>query len=364
MTGITGTWIRGGTSKCWVFETADIEATGLTPGEFLPRIYGSPDPRQLDGVGGATSTTSKAMLLTRGEDEDIDVVYTFAQVGIEDFTVDWGSNCGNCSSTAGLYAVENGWVELAEDVTYVRTHNTNSGQTIVQRVPTPGGALPRVPEAMIPGTVYPGYEVGLGFVDPGGRSLGRLLPTGKRRDELTVGDGTYPVTMLDAGAPAVILPAESLGLDQLPHGDWTEAVRPRLAELDQVRRAGAVAMGMVSRPEEAERAVPKLGIVGPSRQSGADIETLMLSMGQPHPAMPITGSVAMTLAVFTEGTYPAEFAKKETPSGKLRLRTPAGVLVTFADNSGSELIVGADRTARTLATATLHLPEVTPVLAG
>ncbi|GGE60977.1 PrpF domain-containing protein [Nesterenkonia cremea] len=363
MAEVTGTWIRGGTSKCWVFETEDIEATGLTPDEFLPRIYGSPDHRQLDGVGGATSTTSKAMLLSRSEEPDIDVVYTFAQVGIDELKVDWGSNCGNCSSTAGLYAVEQGWVELAQDMTYVRTYNTNTGQLIVQRIPTPGGALPESPTAMIPGTLYPGYEVGLGFVEPSGKTLGALLPTGRTREDLSVAGTSWPVTLVDAGAPAVILPAEAVGLVKIPHEDWTDAVRARLAELDQVRRAGAVAMGMATTAGEAERAVPKLGIVGPSRTDGADLEVLMLSMGHPHPAMPITGSVAMTMASFTAGTWPAEFADADADPQNLRLRTPAGVIATFADDSGPQLIVGADRTARTLASARLHLPAPVPMTA-
>lgn len=358
---IPAQWIRGGTSKCWVFDEADIEASGRTADDLLPRLFGSPDKRQIDGVGGASSTTSKAIIVAKAAAEDIDVVFTFAQVDIEESTVDWGSNCGNCSTTAGLYAVENGWVELEQDVTYVRTFNTNSGQLIIQRIPTPGGALPAVPSAEIPGTVHPGYEIGLGFVAPGGKTTGHVLPTGEARSELVAPAGQLcPVTMIDAGAPAVLVPAQALGLDSIPHGQWAEAVTGRLAELDALRRAGAVAMRMVADPDAAERAVPKLGIVGPAEDDDADLEILMLSMGNPHPAMPITGSVAVTTAAFTEGTYPHEFAGVGTlPAGssaKLRLRTPAGIIVTFADDSGQELIVGADRTARRLATSVLHLP--------
>ncbi|GAA1234830.1 2-methylaconitate cis-trans isomerase PrpF [Prauserella halophila] len=354
---IAATWMRGGTSKCWVFEVEDIEKTQLTPDELLPRIYGSPDHRQLDGVGGATSTTSKAVLVSQDRSGDVDVIYTFAQVGIDEFKVDWGSNCGNCSTTAGLYAVENGWVELADGVTHVRTYNTNSDQVIVQRVPTPGGKLPQVLDAMIPGTVYPGYEVGLGFIEPAGKTTGRLLPTGHAREKVDIAGTTYPVTMVDAGAPTVILPADALGLHELPYAQWRTAVHPILDELDQIRRAGAVAMGLASTREQAQRAVPKLGIAGPARDAECDLEVLMLSMGRPHPAMPVTGSVAMTMAAFTGGTLPTGLIDPRILPGTLRLRTPAGVLNTFLDDADGEMLVGTNRTARTLASARLHLPQ-------
>ncbi|TWH20642.1 PrpF domain-containing protein [Prauserella rugosa] len=355
---ISASWVRGGTSKCWVFEKEHIERTGLSADELLPRVYGSPDLRQIDGVGGATSTTSKAVILEPSADDDLDVVYTFAQVGIEEFKVDWGSNCGNCSATAGLYALERGWVQPAEDVTYVRTFNTNSGQKVVQRIPTPGGALPAEPSAIIPGTVYPGHEVGLGFVEPGGKTTGKLLPTGAGTDVLTVDGVDYPVSIVDAGAPAVILSPETAGLAGLPHAEWAgTAITEKLSVLDKIRRAGAVAMGLALTPEAAERAVPKLGIAGPAEDADADIEVLMLSMGKPHPAMPITGSVAMTMAAFTEGTFLHRAAMLGRTNGKLRFRTPAGIIVTFADDFGGELVVGADRTARTLADATLYIPD-------
>lgn len=361
---IPAQWIRGGTSKCWVFEDSDIAATGYGPDDLLPRIFGSPDHRQIDGVGGASSTTSKAMILTEPQEDDLDVIFRFAQVGIEEPVVDWGSNCGNCSTTAGLYAVENGWVELAQDVTVVRTYNTNTGQRIIQRIPTPGGSLPAAPQAHIPGTVHPGHEVGLGFVDPAGKTTGHLLPTGQARSTLQIDGRGFPVTLIDAGAPAVFLPAAAVELAEVAHKDWSDAVGPMLGTLDALRRAAAVAMGMAESPEQAERAVPKLGIVGPPRHEGADLEVLMLSMGAPHPAMPITGGVAVTTAAFTPGTFPHELARDATsgslaPDGvrKLRLATPAGGIVTFFDESGTDLVVGADRTARRLATATLYLPD-------
>ena len=133
---------------------------------LLPRLFGSPDHRQIDGVGGATSTTSKAMILHRPADGDVDVEFTFAQVGIEEAAVDWGSNCGNCSAVVGLYAIEKGWVVPTGDVTRIVTRNTNTGQIIIQRVATPSGALPIVPQAQMPGVPFPGYRGGAGLPGP------------------------------------------------------------------------------------------------------------------------------------------------------------------------------------------------------
>ena len=207
---IEAEWMRGGTSKCWVFEAGHLnDSTSLD--SLLPRVFGSPDSRQIDGVGGATSTTSKAMILHRPAEEDIDVDFTFAQVGIEEAAVDWGSNCGNCSAVVGLYAIEKGWVVPSGDVTRIVTRNTNTGQIIVQRVATPAGALPIVPDAQMPGVPFPGYRVGLGFQDPAGKTTGALLPSGSTTDTITAGGTRWTVSMVDAGAPVVIVRAEDLG---------------------------------------------------------------------------------------------------------------------------------------------------------
>lgn len=138
MTTIPATWMRGGTSKCWVFRRDDLRVPGVDLDDVLLALFGSPDSRQLDGVGGATSTTSKAVIVAPSAHEDIDVEYTFAQVGIDEAKVDWGSNCGNCSAVVASFAVREGWVPAAEDETTVRVLNTNTAQVIVQTLPTPG----------------------------------------------------------------------------------------------------------------------------------------------------------------------------------------------------------------------------------
>ncbi|MFI2565174.1 PrpF domain-containing protein [Paenarthrobacter sp. NPDC018779] len=355
---IEAEWMRGGTSKCWVFESADLAETQTSVDVLLPRLFGSPDHRQIDGVGGATSTTSKAMILHRPLDGDVDVEFTFAQVGIEEAAVDWGSNCGNCSAVVGLYAIEKGWVSPGNGVTRIVTRNTNTGQIIIQQVATPAGALPTMPEARMPGVPFPGYHVGLGFRDPAGKTTGRLLPTGAARD-VVLADGTrWDVSMVDAGAPVVILRAQDLGLDAEHYDTWFGGVELQLHTLERIRRQAAVLMGLAATPGEAARAVPKVAIVAPPsiNDPDADASVMMLSMGKPHPALAITGSIALTLAARTPGTVMNEFMGAAVHP-RLRLRTPAGVIETWSEERDGSQLVGVDRTARTIASTTIHLPE-------
>ncbi|MBT2586388.1 PrpF domain-containing protein [Arthrobacter sp. ISL-95] len=355
---IKAEWMRGGTSKCWVFETEHLDKANANLDDLLPRLFGSPDSRQIDGVGGATSTTSKAMILSRPADSEVDVEFTFAQVGIEEAAVDWGSNCGNCSAVVGLYAIEKGWVVPDGDSTRIVTRNTNTGQIIIQRVSTPAGALPIVPDAQMPGVVFPGYRVGLGFQNPAGKTTGQLLPTGSPTDTIVAGGTRWTVSMVDAGAPVVIVRAEELGLDTGRYETWKDGVELQLDTLDQIRRQAAVRMGMAATPAEAARAVPKLAIVGPPEvpYAGGDVNVMMLSMGKPHPALAITGSIALTLAVRTPGTVLNTVAGN-TEESVLKLRTPAGVIETWSEEQDGSLLVGVDRTARTIASSIIHLPE-------
>lgn len=355
---IEAEWMRGGTSKCWVFEAEHLQEAGTSLDVLLPRLFGSPDPRQIDGVGGATSTTSKAVILHRPAGGDVDVEFTFAQVGIEEATVDWGSNCGNCSAVAGLYAIEKGWVTPDGDTTRIVTRNTNTGQIIVQRVATPAGSLPLAPDAQMPGVPFPGHRVGLGFQDPAGKTTGALLPTGAATDTITAGGTRWTVSMVDAGAPVVIVRAEELGLDPARYDSWRTGVELHLGTLDQVRRQAAVRMGLAPTTAEAARAIPKLAIAAAPAQADpdCDINVMMLSMGKPHPALAITGSIALTLAARTPGTVLHTITGNALGT-TLRLRTPAGVIETWSEERDGSLLVGVDRTARTIATTTIHLPE-------
>ncbi|MEU5838232.1 PrpF domain-containing protein [Streptomyces diacarni] len=364
MMNLQAEWMRGGTSKCWVFESENLAQTEISLDDLLPWLYGSPDSRQIDGVGGATSTTSKAVILHRSADPLIDVEYTFAQVGIEEATVDWGSNCGNCSAVVGLYAIEQGWISPEADTTQIITRNTNTGQIIVQRVDTPGGALPIVPQTQMPGVARPGYKVGLGFRDPAGKTTGNLLPTSNPTDTLRVDGRDWTVSMIDAGAPVVVVRAEDLGLDTGHYESWTAGVELQLGVLDWVRREAAVRMGLAATPGQAARAIPKLAIASaPEEGSNGDANVMMLSMGQPHPALAITGSIALTLGARTPGTVLSGMVQGE-PRPTLRLRTPAGVIETWCEERDGSILVGVDRTARSIASSTIHLPESLGNVAG
>jgi 2-methylaconitate cis-trans-isomerase PrpF len=354
---IPATWMRGGTSKCWVFEWDHLQVPGKTVDEVLLRLFGSPDHRQIDGVGGGTSTTSKAVILSRSVSADADVDYTFAQVGIDEQRVDWGSNCGNCSAVVAPYAIERGWVPVGQDSTAVRTLNTNTNQLILQKVATPHGELGYGGTQMIPGVPFPGMPVGMGFFDPAGRTTGKLLPTGEPVDKLSFEGRHVAATLIDAGAPVVIVEAEAVGLTGHETAAEIDNRKDLLGHLDDLRRDAAVRMGIAASRVEAERAIPKLALVARAEPGDeADVVVRMLSMGRLHPALAITGSVALTMAAQHKGTVLANLISTDVSAG-VNMRTPAGLVQTWSEISDGVTVVGALRSARRLADAELLLPD-------
>ncbi|HWC21626.1 MAG TPA: PrpF domain-containing protein [Flexivirga sp.] len=368
-----GTLVRGGTSKCWIFDAAQIDGLGIDRDRALLIAFGAEDRRQLDGVGGATSTTSKAAIVGPSVRADCDVDYTFAQVGIGEPSVEWGSNCGNCATAVGLYAVQTGVVAAMDPVTTVRIHNTNTGTVAETVVATPGGAVPISGAARVPGVVQPGVPVDLTFVDPAGGSTGTLLPTGHPVDLLPSGSGAVRATLADAGAPSVLVAADDLGLI------GTESPRvlgPEAERLVALRRAAALAMGLVDEHDPLPQAIPKVGIVGPPAAyrttdgsavdaADYDLSVRMLSMGGPHPAIGLTAAVAVLSAATVPATLPALFGRQLAGTGSLRIGTAAGVVVARidrSDDSGPRRVT-LSRAARCIATAELFLPgpQLTPV---
>lgn len=354
---IPAVWMRGGTSKCWVFEWDNLQVPGKSVDEVLLRLFGSPDHRQIDGVGGGTSTTSKAVILSRSVSEEADVDYTFAQVSIDEQKVDWGSNCGNCSAVVAPYAIDRGWVDTGSESTSVRTLNTNTDQLILQKVPTPGGTLHDSGTQVIPGVPFPGLSVGMGFLDPAGRTTGKLFPTGAPLELLPFDGRTVPATLIDAGAPVVILDAAALGLTGHETAADIDGRTALLSQLEEVRREAAVRMGLAVTRADAERAVPKVAIVAKaSPDDEAELLVRMLSMGKLHPALAITGSVALTTAAQHDGTVVRALLDVDPTSG-LTMRTPAGVVQTWAEIRDGVPVVGTLRSARRIADAELLLPE-------
>lgn len=362
---LRSTWMRGGTSKCWLFNAVDVDpliaqAGGLDA--LLTSAFGSGDPRQLDGVGGGSSTTSKAAIVRRSPQPGIDIDYLFAQVAIGDRRVEWGSNCGNCATAIGLYALQSGLVAVDDGVTVVRMRNQNTGAVLNAEIPTPGGRIPSEGNAAVPGTTALGVPVGLSFT---GLSAGtQMLPTGNAIDAVAAAGSRYAATMVVAGAPAALFDAAGLGLTG---AEDNATIAEHLPLLVALRQEASLRMGLSKPGDPISHAIPKVGIVGPPRDyrtttgeaiSGDeyDVSVRMVSMLAPHPAIGLTSAVAVA-AASTVGGSVVSHAMRRSGSRSLRLGTPAGVLhldLSFTP-AGALDSVTLHRAARRLAVAELFV---------
>ena len=306
------------------------------------------------------------MIVGRSEDPDCDVDYLFAQVGIGDGRVEWGSNCGNCATAVGLYALQNGLVATAADTTTVRMRNLNTGARLTTTVPTPQGVVPESGDAMVPGAAARGVAVGLTFCDPAGATTGKLLPTGSPVDQLESAAGPLPTSIVDAGAAAALVDAAALGLSA---AESTEQLLAWIPELAQLRRRAALAAGMVAETDPVSYAIPKVGLVGPAvdyalpsghlvRANEYDLAVRMVSMHSPHPAIGLTSAVAVAAAAQIGRSVVARCAAHRPDLTRLRLGTLAGVVTVDveASPSGTPRAVTLQRAARRIATAELLVP--------
>ncbi|MBC2642015.1 MULTISPECIES: PrpF domain-containing protein [unclassified Rhodococcus (in: high G+C Gram-positive bacteria)] len=366
--------MRGGTSKCWLFNAVDVdplleEAGGLDA--ILTSAFGSGDPRQLDGVGGGSSTTSKAAIVRRSGESGIDVEYLFAQVAIGDRRVEWGSNCGNCATAIGLYALQSGLVPVDSTTTTVRMRNTNTGAILTAEIATPGGMVPTEGGAAVPGTSALGVPVSLTFTDL--TSGAALLPTGSASDSIALGRSRYRGTMVVAGAPAALFDAADLGLTG---AESNSEISEHLDILMALRRESSLRMGLSKPGDPISHAIPKVGVVGPPRDyrtsagidvagEDYDISVRMLSMLAPHPAIGLTSAVAVAAAATVAGGVVADNAHVRWP-GSLRLGTAAGVLDIDLTTSPDGVVkaVSLHRAARRIAAAELFVASPAAVLAG
>ena len=341
-------FMRGGTSNAIVFRAQDLpQDRARWPAIFLAAI-GSPDPngRQLDGMGGGVSSLSKVCVVGPPSRPDADVDYTFAQVAVADAVVDYSANCGNMSSAMGPFAVDEGLVPASGDTAVVSIHNTNTNKIIVARFPLDDGLAAVDGELALPGVAGPGAPIRLEFLDPGGAVTGKLLPTGAASEEIEApGLGRLTVSLVDAANPCVFVPAGALGASCAEMPDALSADRDLLDKLEAIRRAASVRMGIAATPEQAGRvaSVPKVALVsGPqaaktlSGESMAaadmDVTVRMLSMGQPHRAVPLTGSLCLAVAARIEGTVVNRVARPPAASGDdLRIAQPSGLTVVAAE---------------------------------
>ncbi|MBS7542809.1 2-methylaconitate cis-trans isomerase PrpF family protein [Ancylobacter oerskovii] len=345
---VPAVYMRGGTSRAIIFHAADLPADPAARDAIFLAALGSPDPnrRQLDGLGGAISSLSKIAIVGPSSRPDADVDYTFGQVAIDAPLVQYKGNCGNISSAIGPFALDEGLVAADGDSATVRIHNTNTGKIIVSRFPVSGGQAAVDGDFELQGVAGRGAPIRLSFLEPGGAATGRLLPTGRVRDDLLVeGLGTLSVSMVDAANPVVFVDARSLDMTGTELPDEIEARPGLLARLEAIRAAAAVAMGIAATEAEARtriRNLPQVGILAAPvdtptlsgkvlSASSFHILARMISAGQPHKASPLTGAMCLAIAMRLPGTIAAELARLPSdPDADLIVAHPSGLLPVAA----------------------------------
>ena len=343
---IPAVFMRGGTSKAVIFHDRDLPADVARRNAIFLDVIGSPDVngRQLDGMGGGVSSLSKVCIVGSPTIPGADVDYTFAQVSVTAAAVDYSLNCGNMSAAIGPFAVEEGLVAAPDEGdARVRIHNTNTGKIVVSRFPFQGGQVRVDGDLSIDGVSGTGAPIRLDFVQPGGAATGRLLPDGSATTVLDVaGLGSVKVSMVDAGNPCVFVAAASLGRTGLELPAELEADAVALRHLEAIRQAASVAMGIAGSLEAAAagKGIPFVAMTAPPYASrtlsgrhvdAAEVDLIvrMMSSGQPHRAVPITGALCLAVASRIPGSVPAALARPGTPG--LRIGHPSGVTVVDAE---------------------------------
>ena len=358
---IPATYLRGGTSKGVFFRLSDLPERCQQPGPardaFFLRVIGSPDPygAHMDGMGGATSSTAKCVILSKSQQPDHDVDYLYGQVAIDKAFVDWSGNCGNLSTGAGAFAIHAGLVDpsrIPENGTCeVRIWQANIGKTILAHVPVTNGQVQETGDFELDGVTFPAAEIVLEFLDPSdeGEDGGALFPTGNLVDDLevpasVVKSGVLKATLISAGIPTVFVNAEDIGYEGTELREAINTDPQALARFEAIRVAGALRMGLIKRPEEAatRQHTPKIAFVAPAKDyrtaSGkeiiaGEIDLLVraLSMGKLHHAMMGTCAVAIGTAAAIPGTLvnlaagggEREAVRFGHPSGTLRVGAEA-----------------------------------------
>jgi probable AcnD-accessory protein PrpF len=368
--------MRGGTSKGVFFNVHALPAVFQVPGPdrdaMLLRVIGSPDPyaKQIDGMGGATSSTSKSVLVQKSDRADHDVDYLFGQVSIDQPFVDWSGNCGNLSAAVGPFAINEGLIDSARiphnGTAIIRIWQANIEKTIIAHVPIANGEVQETGGFELDGVTFPAAEVLLEFMDPADSGDGAMFPTGELIDTLDVpGLGSLEATLINAGIPTIFLRAEALGLTGLELQDDINNDADRLTQFETIRAIGAMKMGLITDLAEAEtrQHTPKIAFVAQASDyiasSGKavsaediDIAVRALSMGKLHHAMMGTAAVAIGAAAAVPGTIVNEaagggervFVRFGHPSGTLRVgaeaaQTASGWIATKASMSRSARVL-------------------------
>lgn len=364
-TFIPAAFYRGGTSKGLFLHARDCPADPGARDAMLLSALGSPDPygRQLDGMGGGTSSLSKAAIIGPPSRADADVDYTFAQVAVAQPVVDWGANCGNLASAVGPFAVDEGMVAAQGDSALVRIHQVNTGKIIHARFPLKGGRARVEGDFAIDGVAGTGARIGLEFLSPAGTFTAGLLPSGRVLEVIADAEGPVSASLVDATNPVVFVAAADIGLQGNESPDAMEADAALMARLDRLRRRAGVMMGMAATPAAIGLANPKIAMVSApaafraldGRAFGAethDIAVRMVSMERVHRAVTLTGAMCLAAACRIEGSLPHRLCRPGMPEAPVRIAHASGFIETGARvvNENGWQVTGTTvcRTARRL----------------
>jgi hypothetical protein len=384
---VPATYMRGGTSKGVFFRLQDLPKDAQVPGAardaFLMRVIGSPDPygKQTDGMGAATSSTSKTVILSTSTRPDHDIDYLFGQVSIDKPFIDWSGNCGNLSSAVGPFAISNGLIDASRipknGIVTVRVWQANIGKTIIAHVPMTNGAVQETGDFELDGVTFPAAEVQLEFMDPAAEEEGAggsMFPTGNLIDDLEVpGVGTLKATMINAGIPTIFVDAAAVGCTGTELQDDINGDPEKLAMFEKIRAYGAQRMGLIKHLDEAAKRqhTPKVAFVAKpidyvsssgKAVAASDVNVLVraLSMGKLHHAMMGTVAVAISAAAAIPGTtvnLAAGGGKRDAvrfgqPSGALRV----GAEATMIDGEWKVTKAIMSRSARVLMEGWVRVP--------
>lgn len=385
---VPATYMRGGTSKGVFFRLQDLPDAAQKPGPardaLLLRVIGSPDPygKQIDGMGGATSSTSKTVILSKSSKPDHDVDYLFGQVSIDKPFVDWSGNCGNLSAAVGPFAISNGLIDASRiprnGTATVRIWQANIAKTIIAHVPITNGAVQETGDFELDGVTFPAAEVQLEFMNPAAEEEGAggsMFPTGNLVDDLEVpGIGTLQATMINAGIPTIFVNADAIGYTGTELQEAINSDGKALAMFENIRGHGAMRMGLIKHLEEAAKRqhTPKVAFVAKpteytsssgKRVQAADIDLLVraLSMGKLHHAMMGTAAVAIGTAAAIPGTL-VNLAAGGGSRNSVRFGHPSGTLrvgaeATQVDGEWTVTKAIMSRSARVLMEGTVRVPE-------
>jgi 2-methylaconitate cis-trans-isomerase PrpF len=372
--------LRGGTSRGVFFSASDLPTERPAIAKILTNVLGSPDARQINGLGGATPQTSKVAIISKSDHPEADVDYLFAQVDITSDLVDWGGNCGNISSAVGPYAINSGLVAANSDgsVTTVRINNVNTGKIIDAQVPVSGTRAAISGDTYIAGFSLPGPRIELDFKSPTGAVTGKTLPTGNLKDRVTLKDGRdIEISVVDAANPTVFVKASSLGMTGLELPQEIESSPEILAVVEEIRSQVAVWMGLVEKAEFAASqspGLPKIGLMTAATdyvtsdgksvsKSQVELVVRMFSIRTPHKACQITAGICTSVASLLPGTIVSDLMEvKASSTGRteIRLGHPSGIMETVvhhAPGDATEILkVSVVRTARAIMDGVVHVP--------